>query len=192
MRLINLTPIRKKKIIEMIKFLFPEYDNVVVKNSGLLILKKYTFLFFCKRELIPVTDIMLYELPKRLDAILQAQGIGDKVSPNIGSILELIIRCKSYDSYFDITDYIWSKFIKIKPKQEPVDIPALVKIEVKSIILPLYLRNLSYLKVIIRERLYKEEVSLTESIRQFIVKKLNSSKLAVDNLLSQNQRLVFN
>ena len=47
MKIINITPIRKQRIIQMIKYLFPEYDEVVVKRkTNLVILKKKKFLFF--------------------------------------------------------------------------------------------------------------------------------------------------
>lgn len=190
-RLINLTPIRIKRIIEMIHYLFPEYDNIIVRRTGLVILKKYSFLFFGKKEILPVTDIMLYELPKRLDEALQAHGIGDKVSTNIGSLLELIIKCKSYDSYFDITDYIWSKFIKLKYKEQEVLVASTVKVEPRVITLPLYMQNLSYLKIIIRERFYKDKLSIFETIRQYIVRKLKNFKSMFEIPIYQLQ-IAFN
>jgi hypothetical protein len=188
MRLINLTPIRIRRIKEMIYYLFPEYDSVSLKKSGLIILRKRSFLFFSKKEVLPVTDLMLYELPKRLDVALKAHKIGDMSSINIGSLLEFIIRCKSYNNYFDITDYIWDKFIKLKYKEEQILEAKTVSVPV-SIILPLYMRNLYYLKVIIRERFYKEKISTIELIRQKIVSILRNFKAFFE--ISQPQ-LAFN
>jgi hypothetical protein len=175
MRLINITPVRKKRILEMIKFLFPEYQSASIKNHNTtLILRKKGFLFFGKREYLPITDIMLYELPKRLDAKLKEHGIGDRVSYNLSNMLEFIIKCKSFDNYFDITDYIYAKFVKLK-SVETVEIVN-ETISPKVIILPLYLRNLSLIKINIREYFYVQKISIFESIRQFIVKSFKSKR----------------
>lgn len=173
MRLINITPSRKKKIIAMILFLFPEFDSVSIKNSNTtLILRKRKYWFFGKREILPITDMIIYHIPKRLDEKLNENGLRSLISVNINSMLELIMKCKSHNNYFDVTDYLWDRFLDLQASQESIIPQAeLSIIHPKVIVLPLYLRNLNFLKVVIREKFYKDKVSLIESIRMYIVTK---------------------
>ena len=179
MKIINITPIRKQKIIQMIKYLFPEYDEVVVRRkTNLVILKKKKFLFFYSKEYVPVTDIMITELPKRLDAALAENGFSDRVMTSFANLIDIILKSKSYNTYFDITDYYWEKFCKILKKSEKELKASEVILNSTFLIqLPLYLRNLNYLKIIIKEKLYVEKISIFERIRRRIAEIIRSTQL---------------
>jgi len=69
MHIISPTKLQKKKLKEMIKRLFPNYQYVKYGPSGLIFLSKSFWYFLFKREIIHITEMCTVLIPERLEEL---------------------------------------------------------------------------------------------------------------------------
>src|SRR3972149_2300868 len=111
MSIYKLNPLRKKKLIEILKTLYPEWNKIRIKRNGFIIYKKYTnfgiIQIFPKKEKYHISEICIHHLPKRLS--LYRQG-NTNYTPIYNEWLEYIIN----NQLQNIVDYLYMEFCKIK------------------------------------------------------------------------------
>jgi hypothetical protein len=100
----KINKLRRKKLKEILKTLFPEYKYIFVKNNGVIIFRKYWFFTY---KSIHISELSITEIPERLSNFRQ----GDKeYTPVYNQYLEYIIHYKIKN----VIDYLYSEFLKVK------------------------------------------------------------------------------
>lgn len=104
----ELNTFRKKRLKELLKTLFPEYDVIRIKNNGLILFgKKYFKLSFIKQR-VHVSELCIDEIPKRL-AKYRHGNIGYYVQ-TINTYLDHIIN----NNVCNIIDFLYKEYSNIK------------------------------------------------------------------------------
>lgn len=108
MKLININPVTKNRVKQMILGLFPEFGYVRITNSGLLILKTKWYSF--KSERVPITDVCIREIPKRISIIAQAKGLGTGYRLMFTQTISSFVESGPINNKLDIVAYIWKQY----------------------------------------------------------------------------------
>ena len=111
MRLIKITPVVKLRVKEMILNLFDEYNYVRVHKSGLVSLKRKRWSL--KRIRVPLTDLIIGAIPKRIAEKAKQLGKGDEYLALFNANIASIVHISMYAEHFCVVDYIWDKYITL-------------------------------------------------------------------------------
>ena len=108
MRLIQITPTVKRRVRQMILGLFPDVGYVRVTNRGLVILKSQRWTF--RREIVPITDLCIYEIPKRIAEKATKKGLGEGHIEIFNQHLTTLMQLKYYSDKFDLLEYVYTQY----------------------------------------------------------------------------------
>jgi len=106
----KLNKLRRRKLKEMIKVLFPEVKFIFVRNNGVVILRKY---WYSSYKSIHVSELCITQIPERLSKFRQGDNL---YVPVYKSYLEYIIHSNAGN----VINWLYSEFLKIRrePKLE--------------------------------------------------------------------------
>lgn len=136
---IEVTPLVKRKVKEMLKQLISEVNYVRVKKSGIVVLKKKWY--SCKRVKTDITNICLSEIPKLLAKSAHEKNMGDQYEKVFNEHISNLMSLKFYSPNFEIVNYLWSNFLNIH-----LQVPVVLTITERSGLVPQHTSNyMSYM-----------------------------------------------
>jgi hypothetical protein len=100
----KLKKLQRRKLKEIIKILFPEYEFVFIKLNGIIILRKYWF--SCIWKSIHVSELCITKIPERLSQFRGDNSYFQKYN----TCLEYII----HNNMYNVVDWLYTEFLKIK------------------------------------------------------------------------------
>ena len=116
MRIINLTRIRRARLITMLEDLIPEYSAVRIERNNLVTrFKRNRFNIFERAYTVSVDSLCLMEIPKRLNIVAKNKELGD-YSGFFQNAINAIIYFKNHEEHTDVVDYLWEKYLQISGK----------------------------------------------------------------------------
>lgn len=121
MKLINITPVTKNRIKEMITWLIPQVGYVRVTNHGLVIMKRSRWAF--KRDILNITDVCISLLPNKIAELISGQDSRVEYTLELNKHISNLIYMKYYNDSFEIVEYIWRKYTEMisVPLSTPVN-----------------------------------------------------------------------
>lgn len=113
MRIINLTPVRRARLIKMLEELIPEYSAVRIDRNGLVVrFKRKRFNPFEKAYAVSVDSMCLLEIPKRLEAVAKLKNLGTYTA-FFQNTINAIVYFKNHQEHSDVVDYLWEMYLRI-------------------------------------------------------------------------------
>jgi hypothetical protein len=109
-RIVNITPVLKRRVKEMIEVLMPEVGYVRVSNSGVVTLKKHWYSF--KRVQTNATDLLIGVLPVKIAEYTHAKNNGLNYMRTFNQDISNILSIRLYNPLFDVCDYVWEQYNK--------------------------------------------------------------------------------
>lgn len=110
MRLINITPITKRRVKEMAKTMIPGVGYVKVTTQGLVILKKKWYSL--RRNVVPLTDLCIKEFPRRISQKANENNKGYGYASILSNNIANIVYINSYtdSTEFNLINYLWKMY----------------------------------------------------------------------------------
>jgi len=177
MKLINLTPLRKRRLKIMLDCLYPEYEYIHVKSNGLVDFKKKWYNLRVSQKNINITDLCIYHIPSKLDNLARVKGLGTGYINLFMHMINNILRYKVHLGYRDVLDYLWEQFQTVTNRETLIKANTTFK-QLKSsnttsiVISPLSRLNLLEIKKILDP--FKERRDYFKNIRTRVILALKS------------------
>ena len=111
----------------MILGLFPGISYVRITSRGLAILK--TSRWSLKREIIPITDLCIYEIPKRIAEKASKKGLGENQIHVFNQHITILMQLKYYNNKFDLFEYIYTQYVLVCMEMPVVKTKEILAIE---------------------------------------------------------------
>ena len=108
MRIIKITPVAKKRVKQMILGLFPGIGYARITSRGLAILKATRWSL--KREIVPITDLCIYEIPKRIAEKASRKRLGENQIHVFNHHITTLMQLKYYNDKFDLLEYVYTQY----------------------------------------------------------------------------------
>ncbi len=118
-RLINITPVVKQRVKEMVLTLMPEVGYVRVSNSGIITFKRKWYSL--KRVQTNITDLLIGVLPIKIAEFTANKQDGLNYVRLFNQDISNILSMRLYNPMFDICEYVWTQYNK-----HCVDMPDIV------------------------------------------------------------------
>jgi len=109
-RIVNITPIVKKRVTEMTKVLISEVGYVRVSTSGVVTLKRHWYSI--KRVQTNVTDLLIGVLPIKIAEFTNNKNDGLNYIRVFNQDISTILSIRLYNPVFDICEYVWEQYNK--------------------------------------------------------------------------------
>ena len=143
MRIIKITPIVKKRVKQMIFGLFPEFSYVRVTNRGLAILKANRWSL--KREIVPVTDLCMNEIPRRIAQTAVSKGLGESCVRLFNEHISVLMQLRYYNDKHSLFDYVYNRYVIVCMEQSIVKPKEILAIEERCMQKSFRLLNTDYI-----------------------------------------------
>lgn len=104
----EINPLRKKRLMELLITLFPEYNIIRIKQTGLISFGNKLLLIPIIKHKVHISELCLDEIPKRLGKYRQG---------NIKSYVQLTNQYLEYiitNHVCNVIDYLYQEFSNIK------------------------------------------------------------------------------
>ena len=108
--MINITPVVKTRVKQMILDLMPEVGYVKVSNSGIVTLKSKWY--STKSIKTTVTDLLVGVIPEKISEHTVNSGNSINYLSAFNKRIAMIMSMRAYSQTFDICDYVWTEYSK--------------------------------------------------------------------------------
>jgi hypothetical protein len=109
MRIVNVNPLIKTRVKDMVLTLLPDVGYVKVSNSGLVTMKRKWWSI--RKVQSTVTDMVVGVLPQKISEFSLAErgrGYQRVFNEHIAALMSL----RSYNPQFDVCNYVWEQYVK--------------------------------------------------------------------------------
>ena len=104
----KMNPLRKKRLIEMLKVLFPEYSLIRIKRNGLVLFGSIILFIPIIEQRIHISELCIDELPKRLGKYRRGS------INNYINIINQYLECIITNNISNVIDFLYQEYSNIK------------------------------------------------------------------------------